>query len=106
MLPLGDWHCPNCICKFCGDASGSAADENDTAADELIRCSFCEKKCNSFPSSLFSLKFHVYLYFSFPFDHIFLKHKDPCSFFSTENISCLYFSQITSHVVRRCLACL
>ncbi|KAI3469572.1 hypothetical protein Pfo_026235 [Paulownia fortunei] len=44
MLPSGDWHCPNCVCKFCGDASGNAAEGNDSTADELTRCSFCEKK--------------------------------------------------------------
>ncbi|KAG8370294.1 hypothetical protein BUALT_Bualt14G0102000 [Buddleja alternifolia] len=44
ILPSGDWHCPNCICKFCGDASGDVAEGNDTAADELMKCSFCEKK--------------------------------------------------------------
>ncbi|PIN02293.1 Histone acetyltransferase [Handroanthus impetiginosus] len=44
MLPSGDWHCPNCICKFCGDATGNVAEENDTTANELIKCSFCEKK--------------------------------------------------------------
>ncbi|KAL6497774.1 hypothetical protein OROHE_026924 [Orobanche hederae] len=43
MLPSGDWHCPNCICKFCGDANGNA-EGSDSAADELTRCSFCEKK--------------------------------------------------------------
>ncbi|KAI3459388.1 hypothetical protein Pfo_016051 [Paulownia fortunei] len=44
MLPSGDWHCPNCTCKFCGYASGNGAEENDSADDELNRCSFCEKK--------------------------------------------------------------
>ncbi|XP_042054882.1 increased DNA methylation 1-like [Salvia splendens] len=34
MLPSGDWHCPNCICKFCGEVD----------ADELTRCSFCVDK--------------------------------------------------------------
>ncbi|KAL8485261.1 hypothetical protein ACS0TY_027533 [Phlomoides rotata] len=51
MLPSGDWHCPNCTCKFCGDASGSAAEENDSTADELARCSFCEKKYHKSCSS-------------------------------------------------------
>lgn len=46
MLPSGDWHCPNCICKFCGDASENASEENDTTDDDLTKCSFCEKKCN------------------------------------------------------------
>ncbi|KAH6821570.1 hypothetical protein C2S53_016680 [Perilla frutescens var. hirtella] len=44
MLPLGDWHCPNCICKFCGDASRTASVENNNDADELTRCNFCEEK--------------------------------------------------------------
>ncbi|KAK9288144.1 hypothetical protein L1049_016592 [Liquidambar formosana] len=35
MLPPGDWHCPNCTCKFCGMAGGSIAQET---------CSLCEKK--------------------------------------------------------------
>ncbi|KAL8047937.1 hypothetical protein ABFX02_07G031400 [Erythranthe guttata] len=43
MLPSGDWHCPNCICKFCGDASENAS-ETDTSGDELTKCSFCEKR--------------------------------------------------------------
>ncbi|GER39201.1 acyl-CoA N-acyltransferase [Striga asiatica] len=44
VLPLGDWHCPNCVCKFCGDASGISAEGNDGVADDLTRCSFCGKK--------------------------------------------------------------
>ncbi|KAK4434025.1 Increased DNA methylation 1 [Sesamum alatum] len=44
VLPSGDWHCPNCTCKFCGYARANAAEENDSADGELNRCSFCEKK--------------------------------------------------------------
>ncbi|XP_040999648.1 increased DNA methylation 1-like isoform X1 [Juglans microcarpa x Juglans regia] len=41
MLPPGDWHCPNCTCKFCGAVSGSGA-QGDACA--LLKCSVCEKK--------------------------------------------------------------
>ncbi|PIN19826.1 Histone acetyltransferase [Handroanthus impetiginosus] len=44
MLPSGDWHCPNCTCKFCGRVSVNVAEENDRADDELNKCGFCEKK--------------------------------------------------------------
>ncbi|KZV16930.1 hypothetical protein F511_23097 [Dorcoceras hygrometricum] len=45
MLPSGDWHCPNCTCKYCGDAGGNVALHNsDNATDEPIKCSLCEKK--------------------------------------------------------------
>ena len=47
MLPSGDWHCPNCTCKFCGMADGSNA-EDDTTVSELVTCSLCEKKCMHF----------------------------------------------------------
>ncbi|OMP10193.1 Zinc finger, PHD-type [Corchorus olitorius] len=42
-LPPGDWHCPNCICKFCGDGRDIAQVEAliDCA---LFSCSLCEKK--------------------------------------------------------------
>ncbi|XP_060181261.1 uncharacterized protein LOC132610879 [Lycium barbarum] len=43
MLPQGDWHCPNCTCKFCGTASNNA-EEGEGAVDGLICCSLCEKK--------------------------------------------------------------
>ncbi|KAK6130288.1 hypothetical protein DH2020_035960 [Rehmannia glutinosa] len=45
MLPSGDWHCPNCICKFCGDATGNATESNDSDVDELTKCSFYHKSC-------------------------------------------------------------
>ncbi|XP_021290323.1 uncharacterized protein LOC110421152 [Herrania umbratica] len=43
FLPPGDWHCPNCICKFCGDGSDIAQDDDVTDC-ELLACSLCEKK--------------------------------------------------------------
>nr|GMD81767.1 increased DNA methylation 1 [Ipomoea batatas] len=43
MLPPGDWHCPNCTCKFCGFANENLA-EGDKDADELLFCNLCEKK--------------------------------------------------------------
>ncbi|KAK6913936.1 Zinc finger, PHD-finger, partial [Dillenia turbinata] len=42
MLPPGDWHCPNCSCKYCGIA-GQSTDDNDPVSS-LLRCSQCEKK--------------------------------------------------------------
>ncbi|KAL0393070.1 UNVERIFIED_CONTAM: Increased DNA methylation 1 [Sesamum radiatum] len=38
VLPSGDWHCPNCTCKFCGYARVNAAEENDNA-DDHTSCS-------------------------------------------------------------------
>ncbi|KAL0434196.1 UNVERIFIED_CONTAM: Increased DNA methylation 1 [Sesamum latifolium] len=46
VLPSGDWHCPNCTCKFCGYAHGNAAEENDNADGELNRCSFYHESCS------------------------------------------------------------
>ncbi|CAN4091330.1 unnamed protein product [Withania somnifera] len=43
MLPPGDWHCPNCSCKFCKTAN-TITDEGKGAVDELLLCSLCEKK--------------------------------------------------------------
>ncbi|XP_055813515.1 uncharacterized protein LOC129883004 [Solanum dulcamara] len=43
MLPRGDWHCPNCTCKFCKTGS-SITELSEGAVDELLWCSFCEKK--------------------------------------------------------------
>ncbi|CAA3028170.1 increased DNA methylation 1 [Olea europaea subsp. europaea] len=50
-LPPGDWHCPKCTCKFCGDVSENVADENDRTVD-LIRCVLCEKKYHKSCSEL------------------------------------------------------
>ncbi|KAJ6324037.1 hypothetical protein OIU76_011358 [Salix suchowensis] len=44
MLPPGDWHCPNCSCKFCGVASDKNAKGDDTMIFELLTCSLCVKK--------------------------------------------------------------
>ncbi|KAL0348848.1 UNVERIFIED_CONTAM: Increased DNA methylation 1 [Sesamum angustifolium] len=46
MLPLGDWHCPNCTCKICGDAGENVAEGNGITADEILRCSFYHKSCS------------------------------------------------------------
>ena len=45
FLPAGDWHCPYCICKFCGNGS-DIAQEDDITDCALITCSLCEKKCS------------------------------------------------------------
>ncbi|XP_058766884.1 uncharacterized protein LOC131640506 [Vicia villosa] len=44
MLPPGDWHCPNCTCKFCGLASGTIDKEDDATVYALHTCDLCEKK--------------------------------------------------------------
>ncbi|XP_002517140.2 uncharacterized protein LOC8280925 [Ricinus communis] len=44
MLPPGDWHCPNCTCKFCGIASEDFVQEDGTNVSELLTCSLCAKK--------------------------------------------------------------
>ncbi|XP_042516114.1 uncharacterized protein LOC122090543 isoform X2 [Macadamia integrifolia] len=40
-LPQGDWHCPNCSCKFCGGVGSSTAQDDPVT---LPKCSLCEKK--------------------------------------------------------------
>nr|CAD1819766.1 unnamed protein product [Ananas comosus var. bracteatus] len=37
MLPPGEWHCTNCVCRFCGSVSSAAT-------PQLLSCSQCEKK--------------------------------------------------------------
>ncbi|XP_020220260.1 uncharacterized protein LOC109803205 [Cajanus cajan] len=43
MLPPGEWHCPNCTCKFCGIASGTS-DKDEATVYVLRTCNLCEKK--------------------------------------------------------------
>ncbi|XP_050220208.1 uncharacterized protein LOC126670500 [Mercurialis annua] len=44
MLPPGDWHCPNCTCKFCGIASENIVQKDHTTVSELLTCSLCAKR--------------------------------------------------------------
>ncbi|CAL1396738.1 unnamed protein product [Linum trigynum] len=44
MLPTGDWHCPNCTCKFCGSASDNLTDDDDPTVSALLTCSLCARK--------------------------------------------------------------
>nr|GEV02689.1 increased DNA methylation 1-like [Tanacetum cinerariifolium] len=37
MLPEGDWHCPNCPCKYCETVSGKTE-------ESLLMCVLCQKK--------------------------------------------------------------
>ncbi|KAL8234457.1 hypothetical protein R6Q59_020557 [Mikania micrantha] len=40
MLPQGDWHCPNCSCKYCE----MATDAGIKTERKLLVCCLCEKK--------------------------------------------------------------
>ncbi|EOA39518.1 hypothetical protein CARUB_v10008137mg [Capsella rubella] len=42
VLPPGDWHCPNCTCKFCGKAVDSGGEDGNLAS--LLSCSMCERR--------------------------------------------------------------
>ncbi|CAN0856898.1 Increased DNA methylation 1 [Linum grandiflorum] len=44
MLPPGDWHCPNCTCKFCKSATDSVVDEDDPTVSALPACRLCARK--------------------------------------------------------------
>lgn len=37
MLPEGDWHCPNCPCKYCQTVGGKTE-------ESLLTCGLCQKK--------------------------------------------------------------
>ncbi|XXG42675.1 hypothetical protein AAC387_Pa01g2897 [Persea americana] len=43
-LPRGDWHCPNCSCKFCGLDGSNASDGSGMTLSPLLSCSQCEEK--------------------------------------------------------------
>jgi len=59
-LPLGEWNCPNCTCKFCGIASG-LSEKDDASVPIVHTCNLCEKKCIHFLSFIFLL-FLQYFY--------------------------------------------
>ncbi|XP_042482543.1 increased DNA methylation 1-like [Macadamia integrifolia] len=44
MLPVGDWHCPNCSCRFCGVVGGSTAQKDPVTASAIPKCGLCEKR--------------------------------------------------------------
>nr|XP_029151488.1 uncharacterized protein LOC112779189 isoform X2 [Arachis hypogaea] len=44
MLPPGEWHCPNCTCKFCGVVRGPVNKEDESTLNALHRCNLCDKK--------------------------------------------------------------
>ncbi|XP_027363022.1 increased DNA methylation 1-like [Abrus precatorius] len=44
MLPPGEWHCPNCTCKFCGLACETIDKEDDAIVYTLHTCDLCQKK--------------------------------------------------------------
>lgn len=63
MLPPGDWHCPNCTCRFCGMASENVSEGDGTTVSALLDCSLCEKKCIFFYLPGFVNNLSVYFAF-------------------------------------------
>lgn len=62
MLPAGDWHCPNCTCKFCGFACWNKAKADNRTGSSLFLCCICEKKCNNSHHSFeTSIEVHICL---------------------------------------------
>ncbi|KAH0905685.1 hypothetical protein HID58_037512, partial [Brassica napus] len=41
VLPVGDWHCPNCTCKFCDAVVHSVGEDQNPS---LLSCNMCERK--------------------------------------------------------------
>ncbi|KAK1297178.1 hypothetical protein QJS10_CPB15g02067 [Acorus calamus] len=44
VLPSGDWHCPNCSCRFCGEADSSSNHGNSLTNLPLRSCGQCQEK--------------------------------------------------------------
>ncbi|XP_022959072.1 increased DNA methylation 1-like [Cucurbita moschata] len=44
QIPPGDWHCPNCTCKYCGVANVDISQGENTIVPEISTCVLCEKK--------------------------------------------------------------
>ncbi|CAJ1925586.1 unnamed protein product [Sphenostylis stenocarpa] len=44
MLPLGEWHCTNCTCKFCGLASRTS-EKDDASVYDLRTCNLYHDSC-------------------------------------------------------------
>ncbi|XP_071737032.1 uncharacterized protein [Rutidosis leptorrhynchoides] len=45
MLPQGDWHCPNCACKYCHKVGGHRTKAyGSRTKSSLSTCHLCEKK--------------------------------------------------------------
>ncbi|KAI3788765.1 hypothetical protein L2E82_01540 [Cichorium intybus] len=44
MLPQGDWHCPNCSCKYCEMAYMNSTEGGVRSESPLFKCCLCEKK--------------------------------------------------------------
>ncbi|XP_072987143.1 uncharacterized protein [Typha latifolia] len=44
MLPPGDWHCMNCLCKFCRTVSPAGSAQDCVSISPLLSCSQCGDK--------------------------------------------------------------
>ncbi|XP_076955987.1 increased DNA methylation 1-like [Bidens hawaiensis] len=44
MLPQGDWHCPNCACKYCERVGRYSTKTSGRFENSLLTCRLCEKK--------------------------------------------------------------
>ncbi|KAM0014471.1 putative histone acetyltransferase chromatin regulator PHD family [Helianthus debilis subsp. tardiflorus] len=44
MLPQGDWHCPNCACKYCERVGRHSTKASGRTGNSLLTCRLCEKK--------------------------------------------------------------